>query len=286
MCVKQNNFLFLLLICLVACTKEQTAPSFQQSITTSQISDSHYDIVGRQRLVTCPTGDATYPTTEALLWLPQGYGDNDSSYPLIINLYGQGQCGTDINTMLEDKTMSAYIANGFDPVGYNKNEQKTYEYIIFSPQCPVAWGWSAPQVKVMLATLKDSLRIDNSRVYLTGFSAGGWGLWSCITDDESLCSQFAAIAPISSAAADHPDLITNVDKYGIACWNICGDQDAFYPNAVSYTNIINDNNPIYKAELTSLQGVGHSAWEQAYDNNWEDNEMNTNLYDWLIEYKR
>jgi predicted peptidase len=242
-------------------------------------------MLGRQYIVTLPTGDYNYKTSQALLWVPPAFlrkRNTKQKFPLIINLYGQGQCGTNLKLMLSDHTMSRYIADGFNAKAKNPKDGKTYSFFVCSPQCPTSWGWSAPQVNVMLQKLIEKLPIDQSRIYITGFSSGGWGLWSCMTDNNSLTKRFAAIVPISSAAADHPDKITNVDKYGIACLNVCGDQDAFYPNAVSYTNIINSNNPPIPAILKTLKGVGHSAWVQAYDPNWKQiNKLN--IYEWMIQ---
>lgn len=271
-----------LLALLSTCKKDGQATHVMALPENNMIQ---YHILGRQYIVSVPTGDYTYPVSQALLWLPQGYKRiSQKKYPLIINLYGTGQMGSNLNLMLTSNTMSEYIAHGFNATAVNPIDHITYQYIVFSPQCPGSWGWSAPQVKTMLNILKDSLQIDTSRIYLTGFSSGGWGLWSCITDDESLCAEFAAISPISSAAADHPDKITNVDKYGIACWDICGNQDAFYVNAVSYVNIINSNDPPIPAVLQTLYGVGHSAWVQAYDSAWRP--QGQNLYEWLLQYHK
>jgi predicted peptidase len=268
--------------------KKDTAPVHSLTAWQNNTAINAIGTLGRQQVILLPTGNSTYPTSKALLWSPHLYLEHKNVkqlFPLIINLYGQGQCGTDLNLMLVDSTMSAYIANGFDATAVNPVNNKTYSFFVFSPQCPASWGWSAPQVNVMLSALLSGLPIDRSRIYITGFSSGGWGLWSCITDNDKLTNKFAAIVPISSAAADHPDKLTNVDKYGIACLNICGDQDAFYENAVDYTNIINSNNPPIPAILNTLKGVGHTAWVDAYNPAWK--QINgLNIYEWMLQYHR
>lgn len=284
----------MLLMASLSCKKETAQFSTVSAASESDLSikkirkkTSTGPIVGRQQQITIATGDYTYPTSQALLWLPAGYDGIKSikkKYPLIIALDGVGEQGTDINALLHSGTIAYHISKGWDAVSKNPADGKDYSFIVFTPQCPVSWGWSAPQIKTMLASLKKTYRIDASRVYLTGFSAGGWGLWSCMTDDVSLCEQFAAIGPVSSAAADHPDKITNVAKYNIACWNICGTADSFYGNAVSYTNTINSANPKIPAILTSLKGVGHSAWNQAYDTSWRVNKKN--FFEWALQYRR
>ncbi|SFP73675.1 carboxylesterase family protein [Parafilimonas terrae] len=284
----------MLLMASPSCKKETAQLSTVSAANESDLSIKKLrrktqtgDLVGRQQQITIATGDYTYPTSQALLWLPAGYNGIKSirkKYPLIIALDGVGEQGTDIKALLHSGTIAYHISKGWDPVSKNPADGKDYSFIVFTPQCPVSWGWSAPQIKTMLASLKKTYRIDVSRVYLTGFSAGGWGLWSCMTDDVSLCQQFAAIGPVSSAAADHPDKITNVAKFNIACWNICGTADSFYGNAVNYTNIINGANPKIPAILTSLKGVGHSAWNQAYDTSWRVNKKN--FFEWALQYRR
>ncbi|MBV9961872.1 MAG: hypothetical protein JO072_06450 [Parafilimonas sp.] len=269
-------------LCALSCTKEAATSPVNAFVS----SEAKSNIVGRQQQITIATGDYTYPTSQALLWLPKCYDSTKVRYPLIIALDGIGEQGTDINLLFHTGTIAQHISQGWNATAVNPVTNKLNKFIVFTPQCPITngWGWSAPQIKNMLSILKSTYRIDTTRIYLTGYSAGGWGLWSCITDDEGLCKQFAAIGPVSTASADHPDKITNVDKYGIACWNICGTADGFYTNAVNYTNIINTNNPPIPALLTGLQGIGHSAWIQAYDTSWRIN--NKNFFEWLLQYHK
>lgn len=280
---------FAMLLCLESCNKESIVTPAQQ-VQSSETSDAKKSkLVGRQQVITVPTGDYFYPTSEALLWLPKDYNikkNSDEKYPLIIALNGKGSQGSDINELLSNGTIAQRIADGWNATAANPSDKKTYSFIVFTPQCPIlhSWGWSAKHIKIMLSTLKADYRIDTKRIYITGCSAGGWGLWSCITDDDELCKQFSAIGPVSSASADHPEKISNVDKYGIACWNICGTDDAFYKNAVDYTNIINSDKPPIKAKLTGLAGVGHNAKLQAYDANWR--VENKNFFEWLLQYHK
>ena len=279
-------FLTLLLLSNTYCKKE-TSSIATSSLISLAIKKSK--LVGRQHQITIATGDYTYPTSQALLWCPKEYEDSEKSekrYPLIIALDGVSEQGTDINLLLHPGTIASHIADGWNARSVSPVNGKFYKFIIFTPQCPIpnGWGWSAKHIKTMLSILKTSYRIDTPRIYITGYSAGGWGLWSCITDDENLCKQFAAIVPVSTASADHPDKLTNVGKYGIACWNICGTSDAFYTNAVKYTNIINSANPPIPAILTGIKNVDHSAWIQAYDTSWRVD--NKNFFEWLLQYHK
>ena len=279
-------FFAALLLLSTSCEKDSTLTSNNIVQHGQNINATAIALVGRQQVISLPTGSKTYPISQALLWAPVSYaGGTKKKYPLIINLYGQGWCGTDITKLLNGKTMSAYISQGFNATAVNPVDGKKYEFFVCSPQCPVSWGWSAPHVYNMLAQLKKSYPIDTTRIYITGSSAGGWGLWSCVTDNDNLTKQFAAIIPMSATAADHPDKLTNVGKYKIACLNICGDQDAFYPNAVQYTKIINSANPPIPAKLNTLPGVGHEAHQYGCDSAWKTMD-GINIYEWMLQYKR
>jgi putative esterase len=283
----KNISFALITLLLFSCTKNVDDKQSSTPLSSVQVSNAMIDstqTMGRQFIITVPTGDFTYPVSKALLWLPKNYSTTNKKFPLIINLYGQGQNGYKLDKMIVGHTMSEVIADGFDPKAKNSVDGKTYQFMVFSPQCPVAWGWSAPQIKVMLQTLEDSFRVDKKRIYLTGFSSGGWGLWSCITDDTILCSKFAAISPMSSAPGDHPEQITNVGKYGIACWNICGDLDADYSVAVDNTDSINAHKPPIPAKLETLPGVRHVAWVYGYNPTFRPEGKN--LYEWLIQYHK
>ena len=280
------NALVAMSIFLCSCSKQE-AELNKVTASTSNLSTAT-TIVGRQQVITLATGDYYYPTSQALLWLPLVYDSTATKrYPLIISLGGIGQNGSsDINVLLNDSTIAKRIANGWNPSAVNPVDKKTYRFIVFSPTKnePNSWGWSNAAIKVMLSELKQKYLIDTTRIYITGLSAGGWGTWTCVTEDTSLCKQFAALGFVSSAGCDDTANITNIDKYGIATWNICGTADSFYGLAVDYTNRINTHNPPIPAILTGLPGVGHSAWVQAYNPAWTANGVS--FYQWLLKYKR
>ena len=56
---------------------------------------------------------------------------------------------------------------------------KLYEFIVFSPQGP-EWSYHEKEIKYMLPYLINKYRIDTTRIYVTGISAGAGGAYSCI----------------------------------------------------------------------------------------------------------
>jgi poly(3-hydroxybutyrate) depolymerase len=240
--------------------------------------------ITREQTITEPTGGSP-STTQGLLYLPDDYATSGQSYPLIVQLPGTGEQGSDINALLHSGTMSWRIENGFSPSAVNPIDGKTYKFIVYTPQGPAnTWGWQAvPHLKTIIPDLESKYRIDPSRVYITGYSGGGWGAWTT-TDDVAFLQTIAALAPVSSAAAKNVSTIPNAATYNLPVWSIVGDQDSFVINSQSYTNTINALNPKIPAKLTILPGVGHSAWNQAYDPNWKVDSLN--LYQWFLQYTR
>src|SRR5215831_81326 len=129
----KNTFFALITLLMLSCDKDVSNKSSHTTLNAAQVSDAMINsnqTLGRQYIITVPTGDFTYPTSRALLWLPKNYFTSQKKYPLIINLYGQGQCGYDLDTMNTAHTMSEFIAEGFNPKATNAIDGKTYNFMV------------------------------------------------------------------------------------------------------------------------------------------------------------
>jgi len=107
---------------------------------------------------------------EYLLYLPDGYGQNDQEWPLMLFLHGAGERGADLERV-KVHGPPKLVERG-----------RSMPFIIVSPQCPTGTSWSSPdQVGTLIALLDEiveNYRVDESRVYLTGLSMGGYGTWA------------------------------------------------------------------------------------------------------------
>ncbi|GAA3944684.1 T9SS type A sorting domain-containing protein [Chitinophaga oryziterrae] len=227
---------------------------------------------------------ATGVTTGAWLHLPDDYSTTSTSYPLIIFLHGVGEGGTDLNVVLSHG-LPKIIANGakmqFTVGG------KLFKFITVSPQIPNGWA-SETMIQNVLNDIKSRYRIDASRIYLTGLSAGGYGTLNYVASGATYANNLAAIVPVSTAAIDASKVagLCNVASGSIGSWFLCGDNDSFIDNQITYVADINKCGPKYPAIATTYAGGTHSdnVWDKAYDATHA--YQSPNIYEWMLQYSR
>ena len=130
---------------------------------------------------------------------PSDYGSQ--KHPLIIFMHGIGERGngtTQVNSV---------AANGIPNLCANGATMRftvggvTSSFVVLSPQLSTWYGsWDPLYVREMIKYAKANLQIDTNRIYVTGLSLGGGGVWRAITDapggDYSFDATIAAAAPV------------------------------------------------------------------------------------------
>lgn len=261
--------LSLITACLCLCV----GSCFQQSLP------------GNQHVISV-TVNAQDSLTNALLYLPESYKVSSKRYPLIIYLHGVGQAGKDIKKMLTDGLPKS-IANGLKPKAMA--DGRIYEFIVFSPQAP-EWSYQEKELKYMLPYIIKKYRIDTSRIYLTGISAGGFGAFTSVATNDSLFAiKIAAIVAVSPVALDFSkddDIKTGVKHYAMPVLNICGTADAMISNARRYDTLLNNQNPPIKYKLIEIANGKHTVSDTAYNPESHFGEFGMNIYEWMLQYSR
>ena len=133
----------------------------------------------------------------------------DAGYPLLIYLHGRGG---DVMTPKEP-----WQANVFS----KKDNYRKRECFIISPQCPDVNGWNgdkANNVVKIIEELVKKLSIDEKRIYLTGYSMGGFGTFHLLAQEPKL---FAAGIPI--AGGGYPSTAESFKK--VPVWVFHGAKD-------------------------------------------------------------
>jgi predicted peptidase len=209
---------------------------------------------------------------------PKDY-DPNRKYPLVLFLHGAGERGDDnqrqlvhgMNDFASDEVMGKYPA------------------FVVAPQCPngkkwveVDWGAAThtapdkPSTSLQLAfetlaALQKEFSIDDSRIYVTGLSMGGYGTWDAA---ERKPDYFAAAAPICGGGDEG-----NAKKLAkLPIWAFHGDQDGAVKVERTRRMIEAIKAAGGEPKYTEYAGVGHNSWSQTY--------RNPEFYAWLFAQQR
>jgi len=211
-----------------------------------------------------PVADGGYPY---LLFIPKGYNESGRDrWPLLIFLHGSGERGTDINVV---KKHGPPMLVEKDPA---------FPFIVISPQLPeesatVGQYWDVPPLEAILDHALKTLRVDPSRVYLTGLSLGGMGTWDWGTAHPE---RFAALAPV--AARGDPAKACNAKD--VPVWAFHGDRD----DAVDMRGDFEMIDALKKCgstpapRLTIYPNTDHWSWVPAYND--------PALWMWMLEQRK
>lgn len=218
-----------------------------------------------------------------LEYLPPDYHSNLNKYPIVIFLHGIGERGansTDPATL--QNSISTVTRNG-PPLHVKQGTQ--FPFILISPQLKDNYGdWPSWYVMEVVNHVKAHLRVDESRIYLTGLSLGGGGTWWTAQDNPGV---FAAIAPVCGSR-NLTSKACLLAAENLPVWAFHGDADnvVALSRSVNMVNAINNCQPAPDplAKLTIYPGVKHDAWVKAYKP--DHSVHNPNVYDWLMAQRK
>ena len=152
---------------------------------------------------------------------------------------------------------------------YRLKEGASFPFIMVAPQCaePLFWGGCIESLDAFLDDRLAELRVDQSRIYLTGISMGGMGtwLWSVYAPE-----RFAAIAPVCGIGLPwYAERLT-----AMPIWAFHGDRDSVIrvEESIWMTEAIRMQGG--SPRLTIYEGVDHDSWVRAYND--------PELYDWML----
>jgi predicted peptidase len=207
------------------------------------------------------------------------HGDANSRYPLVVFLHGAGERGDD-----NDSQLIHGVREFTRPEALLK-----HPCLLIAPQCPngqcwvdVDWGGLAHTLPTrpsepmrltleLVKSIQKELPIDARRIYITGLSMGGYGVWDALARKPKL---FAAAVPICGGA----DLSTASKIRDIPVWMFHGDQDDAVPVNRSRDMAAALKRAGGHPKYTEYSGVGHHSWEPAY--------KHLGLFAWLFEQRR
>ena len=196
-----------------------------------------------------------------LLFLPEGYGQQQKRWPLMLFLHGAGERGDDLEKV---------ETHGPPKIVQTR---KDFPFIVVSPQCPEN-DWWTKKTEVLINLLDEIIArydVDTERVYLTGLSMGGYGSWALAADYPD---RFAAVVPICGGGNRTMSLMLK----DVPIWAFHGAKDSVVPVEESKEIVDAINRRGGNAKLTIYPEANHDSWTQTYNNQ--------ELYDWLLEHAR
>lgn len=208
------------------------------------------------------------------LMKPANY-DTSKKYPLILFLHGAGERGTD-----NRKQLVVGLNIFADPKRIDR-----YPCFIVAPQCPEEDKWADVDWKAEHHTMKDKptpslslaldivselqkeFSIDPGRLYIIGYSMGGFGAWDAIQRYPGL---FAAAVPVCGGG----DETAAGRIIHVPIWAFHGALD----NIVMVSRSRNMVNTLVRAggvpRYTEYPAINHFCWGLAFSN--------TAMLDWLF----
>lgn len=204
-----------------------------------------------------------------LLALPKGYQeDKGKKWPLMVFLHGAGERGT---------VLSKVAVHGPPKL---VAEGREFPFILISPQCPSGQVWEKETINALLDHALKEYRADDTRVYLTGLSMGGFGSWAAAA---AYPDRFAAVVPICGGGNVIEVLLPARGKEAalksLPIWAFHGDKDTTVKPEESVRMV----EAFKKAgnsgiKLTTYSNAGHDSWTETYNN--------PELYTWFLQHTR
>lgn len=209
---------------------------------------------------------------------------SENKLPLIIHLHGSGEAGT-------DNLAQMYQGTNFGPQYFASEANQTIQAsYVLAPQTPKPMRWanttldhydytktpSTPSMTALLHLIDEMIaknpNIDANRIYMTGLSRGGQGVWNAMIQRPEL---FAATLPIAgSADPKQADKIKHIPT-----WVFHGSNDEV--TNVEFSRemvdaVIQAGGSTSTIRYTEIENGNHdSSWQTAFSN--------SDVYNWLIK---
>lgn len=221
-------------------------------------------------------GGLTYPYQ---VFVPRSY-DPATRWPVILFLHGSGERGSD---GMRQTVVGIGSAIRWDP--------ERFPAVVVMPQAPADSNWQGEPAEVALAALaatEAELSTDPDRVYLTGLSRGGHGVWYLAYHKPD---RFAAVVPVCGWVAQRGRLpAVPVEGEGtpyarvaerlahVPTWIWHGEMDESVTVEESRAMAAALEAAGGDVRYTELLGVGHNAWDAAYGSD--------AMMEWLLAQER
>ena len=215
-------------------------------------------------------------TMKYQVYVPPTY-DGHGSLPVILFMHGSGERGSDglKQTQIGMPSQIRWHRDWFNA-------------IVVMPQCPDDSVFRGVVADAAFAALEKSVKEfhgDRGRLYVTGLSMGGYGVWQEIVDHPGVFAAAVAVSGGLTPSADMDNLYVSVkgdDPYaavaaltkGLPIWIFHGGKDDVVPTVQARKLVQAMHDAGSDLKYTEYPDVGHGAWDPAY--------ADAELWTWLF----
>jgi prepilin-type N-terminal cleavage/methylation domain-containing protein/prepilin-type processing-associated H-X9-DG protein len=176
---------------------------------------------------------------EFVVQLPADYR-NGQLWPLVVFLHGSGERGRDPSILRDQRPF-----------------RQKLPAIVVSPQCLPSYSWEPDVIAAFIKYIALRYHVDPQRIYLVGYSMGGYGTWAAAAIHPEL---FAAIVPIAGGGeTSHARALA-----ALPIWAFHGANDKVVLIAESERMIAALRVAGGQAKLRILPNEGHANWAGSF----------------------
>lgn len=258
-----------------------------------------------QTAINVPYTSSASPTSPALLYKPDDYATATSTYyPLLIFLHGSGEAGSNLSQIYNNSTAGgpAYFIehSGWPSSFTNPMDGQPYKFIVLSPQRPSSWSWQAPHLNYFINYMVNNYRVDPSKIYITGISAGGEGVVGYMyhkdletgTGFTPIYKPAASVPMAPAISAPSTTEANTAVADSIRMWGLGGNADIYGDQVQDLAGKMNTTKPGI-ARITRYSG-GHCCWGTYYNPTYTESikkadsssTVSMNIYEWMLQFSR
>lgn len=219
------------------------------------------------------------------LFLPPAYFAQKEPFPVVVALHNRGVEGTNGYAVTAEGLAAMWVRDDWDPrekavqaAGNALTLRKSARFIGIAPQAPKGRPMQVVPIPQAISKCIDALgavyRIDQERVYLTGFSWGGSNTWLVA---EQTPDRYAAIVPLSFKATPEPAKTVEALLH-VPVYMACGTADAYFAQFAQQMNqaMTDGHHPDFVLRL--IPNGSHFAYGAVY--------TDPAFWDWLFSKRR
>jgi predicted peptidase len=201
--------------------------------------------------------ELTLPHYPFLVYEAQG---GLEGHPLLLFLHGRGECGTNLAQVKTHGPPKLFPHFGLD------------RFSLLVPQCPEGQRWESPRLREFLASAIEQGRPDASRIYLSGISMGGFGVWDLAA---AIPDRITAVAIVCGGG--DPSLAASLTRVPVWLFHSAADAIVRVERGDQLFAALSARNA--PVTYTRYRDADHAeTWARAYGSNL--------VFDWLLQHTR